>query len=375
MPNKIVAALLFFSAVTLCAAPVNLLFFHSECRECEIVQIYLQELSANFEEVSIHDYPLEDEANFSHLLKLESALNLENSKNAPVSVFLYTNAFYGLTEITNALPVRVMASLKTGAAIFDPNLDNSAEDLAKKRLARFTLTSVLINGLLDGINPCAFATLILFISLLSVYGSSRKEMLATGLVFTLAIFLTYLGLGLGLFNAIKALGFFPKIKLVFDYFLSAFCFVCAILSIKDAIHVKKHGLDQNEGEKLSLSLPTRLRNYITKIISNFAGRGRWLLGVALAGFLVSLLESVCTGQVYIPTINLIIKKNPARAEAWLWLFFYNFLFVLPLFILTFLAAYGLKSKAMLKIQRRAAFPIRILMALLFLVMGFLLLKL
>ena len=144
MPNKIVAALLFFSAVTLCAAPVNLLFFHSECRECEIVQIYLQELSANFEEVSIHDYPLEDEANFSHLLKLESALNLENSKNAPVSVFLYTNAFYGLTEITNALPVRVMASLKTGAAIFDPNLDNSAEDLAKKRLARFTLTSVLI---------------------------------------------------------------------------------------------------------------------------------------------------------------------------------------------------------------------------------------
>ena len=92
----------------------------------------------------------------------------------------------------------------------------------------------------------------------------------------------------------------------------------------------------------------------------------------LAGFLVSLLESVCTGQVYIPTINLIIKNNPAQVTAWLWLVFYNSLFALPLVVLTFLAAFGLRSQFMLKVQRKGAFPIRIGMALLFLFMAALL---
>ena len=58
--------------------------------------------------------------------------------------------------------------------------------------------------------------------------------------------------------------------------------------------------------------------------------------------------------------------------AWLWLLFYNFLFALPLVILTFLAAFGLRSQFMLKIQRKGAFPIRIGMALLFLFMAALL---
>ena len=111
---------------------------------------------------------------------------------------------------------------------------------------------------------------------------------------------------------------------------------------------------------------------ITRILSAYAGKKRWLFGVFLAGFLVSLLESVCTGQVYIPTINLIIKNDPARITAWLWLLFYNFLFALPLIVLTFLAAFGLKSQFMLKVQRKGAVPIRIGMALLFVFMAALL---
>lgn len=365
-------ALLWAVPAPLPAAEINLSFFHSECRECEETSFFLQQLQGAFLELKINEYPLEEEENYLLLLKIEKHLGADNSKNAPVSLFVFTNAYYGFTEITNCLPAKVAALEKLGAPLIDPDDHESAEALVSERMKNFTLTSVLVNGLLDGINPCAFATLILFISLLSVYGTSKKEIVATGLTFTLAVFLTYLALGLGFLNVIKAMTIFPKIKFCFDVALVIFCLVCAALSIKDAITVKRSGTGAKESEDLTMKLPPRLRSMITKILSSYAGKKRWLLGVFLAGFLVSLLESVCTGQVYIPTINLIIKNNPAQVTAWLWLIFYNSLFALPLVVLTFLAAFGLRSQFMLKVQRKGAFPIRVGMALLFLFMAALL---
>ena len=354
------------------ASEINLRFFHSDCRECEDTLYFLHDLEGAFEEITLHDLPLEEEENYLLLLKLEKELKLENKKNAPVSLFLYTNVFYGISEITNSLPVHIAALQGQDVPLYEPETQENSQELAREKMRSFTFASVLINGLLDGINPCAFATLILFISLLSVYGSSKKEIIATGLTFTFAVFLTYLALGLGFLNVIKALAIFPKIKFAFDVALIIFCLVCAVLSIKDAVAVKRNGTGAKESEDLALKLPPKLRSLITKILSAYAGRKRWLFGVFLAGFLVSLLESVCTGQVYIPTINLIIKNDPARVTAWLWLLFYNFLFALPLIVLTFLAAFGLRSRFMLKVQRKGGVAIRVGMALLFLFMAALL---
>jgi len=354
------------------ASEINLRFFHSDCRECEDTLYFLHDLEGAFEEITLHDLPLEEEENYLLLLKLEKELKLENKKNAPVSLFLYTNVFYGISEITNSLPDHIAALQGQDVPLYEPETQENSQELAKEKMRSFTFASVLINGLLDGINPCAFATLILFISLLSVYGSSKSEIIATGLTFTFAVFLTYLALGLGFLNVIKALAIFPKIKFAFDVALIIFCLVCAVLSIKDAVAVKRNGTGAKESEDLTLKLPPKLRSLITKILSAYAGRKRWLFGVFLAGFLVSLLESVCTGQVYIPTINLIIKNDPARVTAWLWLLFYNFLFALPLIVLTFLAAFGLRSQFMLKVQRKGGVAIRIGMALLFLFMAALL---
>ena len=354
------------------ASEINLRFFHSDCRECEETMYFLEDLEGAFEEITLHDLPLEEEDNYLLLLKLEKELKLENKKNAPVSIFLYTNVFYGIAEVTNSLPAHIAALQGRDVPLYEPDIQQDSQELAKEKMRGFTFMSVLVNGLLDGINPCAFATLILFISLLSVYGSSKREIIITGLTFTFAVFLTYLALGLGFLNVIKALSIFPKIKFAFDIALIVFCLVCAVLSIKDAFTVSRSGTGEKESESLILKLPPRLRGMITRILSAYAGKKRWLFGVFLAGFLVSLLESVCTGQVYIPTINLIIKNDPARITAWLWLLFYNFLFALPLIVLTFLAAFGLKSQFMLKVQRKGAVPIRIGMALLFVFMAALL---
>jgi hypothetical protein len=44
----------------------------------------------------------------------------------------------------------------------------------------------------------------------------------------------------------------------------------------------------------------------------------------LIGVVVTALESVCTGQVYVPTLVLILKNNAlAESRAWLYLLAYN----------------------------------------------------
>ena len=66
---------------------------------------------------------------------------------------------------------------------------------------------------------------------------------------------------------------------------------------------------------------------------------RYLLpGTFLIGCLVTLLESACTGQVYVPTLVLMSREAGAGSRWFLLLLLYNVMFILPLLIL-FLAAW------------------------------------
>jgi len=54
-----------------------------------------------------------------------------------------------------------------------------------ERFKQFSLWGVLIAGLIDGLNPCAFATIVFLVSYLSFLGKASKEILTYGIIFTL----------------------------------------------------------------------------------------------------------------------------------------------------------------------------------------------
>ena len=56
----------------------------------------------------------------------------------------------------------------------------------------------------DSINPCAFAVMLLLLSTIFSKSKSRKKTIAAGLLFSLAIFLSYLLIGMGFY---KVLGY------------------------------------------------------------------------------------------------------------------------------------------------------------------------
>jgi len=67
---------------------------------------------------------------------------------------------------------------------------------------RALLPLVLVTGLLDGLNPCAFAVLLFFIAFLFTIRRSAASIWGMGLIYVGAIYLAYFLIGLGLMRAV-----------------------------------------------------------------------------------------------------------------------------------------------------------------------------
>jgi len=208
-------------------------------------------------------------------------------------------------------------------------------------------------------------------SFLGVYGYKRTEIIYVGIFYCLAVFITYLLIGLGFFNFFYSLEQIYLIVKAFYYFIAVFCFLMAIAAFWDYYKFKKTG----HSEEAILQLPKFLKKRINLVIGSRMRKkkgGVWGLCVSsfIVGFLVSLLEAVCTGQVYLPTIVFILKNTDLKVKAATYLLIYNFMFVLPLIIIFLLSLAGVNSAKFNNFLKKNLGRIKILMALVFFCLGF-----
>jgi hypothetical protein len=68
------------------------------------------------------------------------------------------------------------------------------------------------------------------------------------------------------------------------------------------------------------------------------------LAAVATGFVVSILELACTGQVYLPTILFVSKAHEFRATAIGYLAIYNTMFIIPLLAVFLLVYLGTGSE-------------------------------
>jgi cytochrome c biogenesis protein CcdA len=90
---------------------------------------------------------------------------------------------------------------------------------------------------------------------------------------------------------------------------------------------------------------------------------------------VTVLESVCTGQVYVPALVLMIKSGQSVWRSAAYLGMYNLIFVMPLIILLTLACFGLRTPALVEWSRRNVATGKVLLGLFFLGMAAMMLAL
>lgn len=202
---------------------------------------------------------------------------------------------------------------------------------------RLAALPIALAGLIDGVNPCAFTTLIFLLASLALAGRGRREVLLIGAVFTLAVFLTYLGIGCGLFAVLRAASTVSIVSLVLRWALVAVLTVFAGMSVYDYALIR-----QGRPTQILLQLPSALRRQIHSSIRTRV-RTAALVGSSLVlGFLVSIFEFACTGQVYLPMLAYLVRIQGGMTALAL-LLLYNLCFIVPLLVVFGASYLGVSS--------------------------------
>ena len=184
---------------------------------------------------------------------------------------------------------------------------------------------VLISGLLDGINPCAFTVLLFFVGLLLTTGTSEspdrsKKVFRVGSTYIVSVFVAYLIVGLGLYEAVKLLDLGPWSTVVG----ASLIIVLGLINLAD--YVGASGF--------------RLRIPLTGVMAIYDwARKMTIPATIVAGFLVAIFEFPCTGGVYFGIISLLASRT-TLAEGLAYLVAYNLSFILPLVAVFLLAVMG-----------------------------------
>lgn len=349
-----------------------LFFYSSNCFECfDIKERVLPPIKERYkEEIEWKELNIDEDPENLRLLH-SVASQFEKKGALKPSVLIGDIFLVGSREIEERLEESIQSSLKKKPL----STVSAVADLLSllEVFSNFSIFTIITSGLVDGINPCAFAVIVFFISFLTLYGYGKREIICVGVFYCLAVFITYILIGLGLFKFLYALsGFYVFVK-YFYYFVAIFCFLLAGLALYDYLKFQK----TKEAGELILQLPKFLKDKIHAFIGFGLREKREILGLAVAsfvvGFLVSLLEAACTGQIYLPTIVFILKNTDLKVRALTYILLYNLMFILPLLAIFSLFLLGFGYNRYNRFLKNNLGRIKILMSLVFLVLGVLIL--
>lgn len=177
---------------------------------------------------------------------------------------------------------------------------------------------VTAGALVDSVNPCAFSVLLLTVGFLFSMEMSRFNVLKIGFVYVAGIFLVYVLIGLGILEALSFFGI-PK-------FISKIA--AAVLIIAGAINIINKVFP---AFPIKLKIPEASHGKIALLISKASVTSAFLLGA-----FVALFEFPCTGGPYLAVLGL-LHDNANYFKGFVYLIYYNLLFVLPLVIMLLVA--------------------------------------
>jgi len=336
------------------------------CQECGAATRKLEQLKEPFPHLSILEYDINKTAS----VLLNEALS--KRFGVPASIRLVAPSVFSgggylikdditLDRLGQMLVRAATVPLTNWLVVPQEDLAMAHQDIAQRYQAT-GLGLVLFAGLLDGINPCAFATIIFLLSYLQVSRKSPRDILQIGLAYIGGVLLAYFMIGLGLAKVTAMVARLSWAGTLLTYAMAGFALVIMALNIRDGFLCRRGRLGE-----MTLQLPDPLKDRIHRLIRHGVRQAHFVLVAFFLGVAISFLELACTGQVYLPTITYMIQRGETRAV--LNLLAYNLAFILPLVIVFVLSYSGLRSETLLGLLKRRAAWVKFGTALLFLVLA------
>ena len=322
-------------------AVVAAYFYKEGCQECERAQYDLRLLQERYPQFVLESYAAAEQAPM--LEWLGERYGVPEAKRLASPAFFVGQDYLLGADVNlarmEALLQKYSASGSASSWQGWKAQESAAEGELIARYRSFGFFTLVAAGLIDGVNPCAFATLLFLVSYLAVTGQGRRQVLLAGGAFTFGVFITYMALGFGLYQLVSVLTRFSIVAKVLYGITAAVALVLAGLSLHDFVQARR-----GDTSAMALRLPTRLRRWINATIRERVRPGTTALAALAVGVVVSGVELVCTGQVYLPTIMFVASRPELRVSALGALTLYNLAFILPLVGVFAFAAYGTGSQ-------------------------------
>jgi len=244
---------------------------------------------------------------------------------------------------TSSTPFKILREQKVANSIANLFIDNEQEGNSigqepaiDTNLYRF-LPLILTAAAVDAINPCEFYILIVFLSLV-FFRVGRKAVLKAGIAFSIAIFVIYYLMGLGLLRLITyakearililILGFSMGLRAVLN-------FIFGLLGLSIGLRDIIGGLLNRKFKRVPEAFSKRLSVYLRRVSEN-----------PLIAFAIGVLSSAfllpCTSGPYFVALGLIANLE-TLVDGLLLLTVYNSIIMVPFLVVTF-GVYTLKLK-------------------------------
>lgn len=192
-----------------------------------------------------------------------------------------------------------------------------------------TLPIVLSTAAVDSINPCAIGVLLLLLGVLLKHSKDKHKMLKIASIYTIVVYITYLLSGLGLIwfqSFLIGLGF----ATIVGTLVGVLVIIGGLVEVKDFFWY---------GQGFSLMIPAKYSSLLKDKIEHVTTASAIFLGA-----FVAMVELPCTGGPYLAITAILAKRFDALAL--IYLIIYNFIFVLPLIVISGMAYYGVHISSM-----------------------------
>ncbi|MCZ7393827.1 MAG: cytochrome c biogenesis protein CcdA [Candidatus Methanoperedens sp.] len=220
-----------------------------------------------------------------------------------------------------------------------------------------TLPIVMVAGLIDGFNPCAFAVLLLFITftmgMLQMNADYRFGLMKVGSIYISGIFVTYVLIGVGILSSIS---FFSMTHTVGK----AAALISMLLGV---VVMKDYFIPGGFGLVIPRSMHTSINSWIKKTTAP---------GVFGAGVLVGLCTVPCSGGIYLAVLGLLSLQSTLD-QGVLYLLLYILMLIVPLAAVLLASSNRIVIDKIMAWQSGNKTKVRLLMGSFMVAMGFVIL--
>jgi len=292
------------------------------CPHCAKVEPFLAEMEHIYP-IQLRKYDIYSDRSCLPLFdEYSSRYGIPLEERGIPTVFVSDTYFVGDSPILDGFEEAVKKALRESSSP-DQDLELKGPESSDQKdlsvLSNLPIVTVTVAALVDAISPCSIAILVFLIGARVLVADRRKRALKFGLSFCLAVFIAYFLFGLGFFTVVQVSGFSG----IFSLLVGLVAVLAGIFYLKDVFWYGRGGF--------VMEVPRSLKPLLMKMLKGVTSP----FGAFVMGFVVVCFELPCTGGPYLFILGQ-LANSATRLQAVPLLLYYNFVFVLPLIVISLL---------------------------------------